>query len=156
MSSLLPVEEGFFSSAPVRYTDVFAIPRPAEEVWGEFVSDTPLEWCRGLSIRWTSARPFAVGTTREAKSLGGAMKLQERYFIWEEGRRQSFYVTAANVPVFSRFAEDYVIEPDGAERCRLTWTFALEPTPLGRFGGPVNGIVFKRLFADTRRHFHAS
>jgi hypothetical protein len=152
---LAPVDEGFFTAAPARYSDTFAIARPAAEVWREFVSDKPLSWCRGLSIRWTSERPFGVGTTREAKSLGGAMRLEERFFIWEEGHRQAFYVTEANVPVFKRFAEDYVVEPDGSERCRLMWTFALEPTALGRPGGPVNGIVFRRLFADTRRHFNA-
>ena len=154
-SHLEPVHEGFLTSAPARYSDTFAIVRPAEEVWRELVSEKPLDWCRALSIRWTSERPFAVGTTRQAKVLGGATKVQEQFFIWEEGRRHAFYVTEANLPVFRRLAEDYVVEPDGPDRCRLTWTVALEPTLLGRLGGPVNRLLFKSLFADTRRHFHA-
>jgi len=157
MTSILePVDEGFLTSAPARYSETFAITRPADEVWRELVSEKPLDWCRALSIRWTSERPFAVGTTRQAKVLRGAMKVQEHFFIWEEGRRHAFYVTEANLPVFRRFAEDYVVEPDGPDRCRLTWTLALEPTLLGRLGEPVNGLLFKRMFADTRRHFHAS
>ncbi len=157
MTSILqPVDEGFLTSAPVRYAQTFAIGRPAEEIWGELVSEKPLDWCRVLSIRWTSKRPFAVGTTRQASVLGGVMKVQEHFFIWEEGRRHAFYATEANLPVFKRLAEDYVVEPDGPDRCRFTWTVALEPTPLGRPGGPVNGLVFKSLFADTRRHFHAA
>jgi hypothetical protein len=60
------------------------------------------------------------------------------------------------VPLFRRLAEDYVVEPDGPGRCRFTWTAAVEPTRLGRAGGPVNGILFRRLFADTRRHFEAT
>jgi hypothetical protein len=153
--TLEPVEEGFLGSAPVRYRDTFAIARPAMEVWRELVSEQPLDWCRALSIRWTSERPFAVGTTRQAKVLGGAMKVQERFFIWDEGHRYAFYVTEANAPAFRRIAEDYVVEPDGPDRCRFTWTVALEPTPIGRLGGPLNGLIFKSLFVDTRRHFNA-
>jgi carbon monoxide dehydrogenase subunit G len=154
-SRLEPVEEPFLDTAPVRYSDTFRIARPAEEVWGELTSEKPLDWCRALSVRWTSERPFAVGSTREAKVLGGAMKVQEHFFIWEEGRRYTFYVTEANAPAFRRIAEDYLVEPEGPDSCRFTWTIALEPTPLGRLGGPLNGLVFKSLFVDTRRHFNA-
>jgi Polyketide cyclase / dehydrase and lipid transport len=157
MPALLePVDETFFASAPERYSDTFAIPRPAGEVWAELVSDKPLAWCRGLSLNWTSARPFGVGTTRLASSLGGAVKLKERYFIWTDGHRQAFYVTEANLPLFKRFAEDYVVEPEGTDRCRFTWTFAIEPTALGRPGAPLNGFIFRRMFAETRRHYGAS
>jgi Polyketide cyclase / dehydrase and lipid transport len=152
---LEPVDESFFTSAPNRYSDTFTIARPAENVWADLVSDKPLAWCRGLSLQWTSARPFGVGTTRQARSLGGAIKFKERYFIWEDGRRQSFYVTDANLPLFKHFAEDYVVEPDGADRCRFTWTFAIEPTALGRPGAPLNGFTFRRMYAETRRHYGA-
>jgi hypothetical protein len=84
------------------------------------------------------------------------MTLQEYFFIWEEGRRYAFYGTKASTPVFRRLAEDYLVEPDGPDRCRFTWTAALEPTPLGRLGGPLNGLLFKNLFADTRRYFKAT
>jgi hypothetical protein len=152
-STLERADEGFLTSAPSRYSETFAITRPADEVWRELVADKPLDWCRILSIGWTSERPYGVGTTRQAKVLGGAMKLKEYFFIWEEGRRYAFYATEANLPVFRRVAEDYVVEPDGPDRCRFTWTVALEPMPLGRPGRPVNGIIFKRLFAETKRHF---
>lgn len=155
-TDLQPVDESFFTSAPERYSDTFAIARPAEHVWADLEADKPLAWIRGLSLSWTSERPFGVGTTRQAASLGGAMKLKERYFIWEDGHRQAFYVTHANLPLFKRFAEDYVVEPDGAGRCRFTWTFALEPTALGRPGAPLNGFVFRRMFSETRRHYGAS
>jgi hypothetical protein len=155
-STLERADEGFLTSAPARYSDTFAIARPASEVWRALVSDRPLAWCRMLAVRWTSERPFGVGTTRQAKLLGGVVQLQERFFIWEEGRRYAFYAAAANVPLFRRLAEDYVVEPDGPDRCRFTWTIVLEPTALGRPGAPVNGVIFKRLFAETRRHFNAS
>jgi hypothetical protein len=155
-STLQHADDGFLTSAPSRYSETFAIARPATEVWRQLVSDKPLGWCRILSVDWTSERPYGVGTTRQVKVLGGAMKLQEYFFIWEEGRRYAFYATEANLPVFRRLAEDYVVEPDGPDRCRFTWTAALEPTLLGRPGGPMNGVIFKQLFAETRRHFNAT
>jgi hypothetical protein len=153
--ALEPADEDFLTSAPVHYSDTFEIPRPAEDIWRELTSDKPLDWCRVLSIRWTSPRPFGVGTTRQATVMRGS-KVQERYFLWEEGHRHAFYVTEASAPLFRRLAEDYVVEPDGPSRCRFTWTIALEPTLLGRLGGPVNGLILKSLFSDTRRHFNAA
>jgi carbon monoxide dehydrogenase subunit G len=154
--SLEPVDESFLGSAPVRYRDTFRIARPAAEVWRGLTSEKPLDWCRALSISWTSERPFAVGSTREAKVLGGVTKVQEHFFIWEEGHRYTFYATEANAPAFRRIAEDYVVEPDGPDSCRFTWTVALDPTPLGRLGSLFNRLIFKSLFVDTRRHFNAS
>lgn len=155
MPSLEPVDESFFASAPSRFSHTWSIARPAADVWAELTGDKPLHWCRGLSINWTSPRPFAVGTTRQAKVLGGVLKVQEHFFIWDEGRRYAFYVTKANAPLFRSVAEDYVVEPDGDGRCRFTWTIALTPTGLGKPGGPVNKLLFGRFFADTGKYFNA-
>lgn len=152
---LQPADESFFSSAPERYSRTFAIARPAHEVWAGLVSDRPLDWCRPLSAAWTSPRPFGVGTTRQAKVFG-ALKVQETFFVWEEGRRQAFYVTEATLPIFRRLAEDFVVEPDGADACRFTWSVGLEPTTLAKPGRPLNAVLFKSLFRDTARHFDAT
>ena len=86
-------------------------------VWDELCADDALHWCRILQdVRWTSPRPFGVGTTREVALAPGLVRVHERYFRWDEGRGNSFFVYEANAPVFKRFAEDYVVEPDGA--CR--------------------------------------
>lgn len=149
-----PVDETFFESAPMRLVAGFEIPRPAAEVWGELVSDDALHWCRILDdVRWTSPRPFGVGTTREVKSLRGASLFREHYFLWEEGRRHSFYVVEASGPLFRAFAEDYLVEPRGADACRFVWTVAFEPTALGRASTPVNRAILKTLFTDTARHY---
>ncbi|MDT4900753.1 MAG: hypothetical protein QOJ78_1683 [Pseudonocardiales bacterium] len=155
MPKVQPITEDYFASAPVRFAATFHIPRPAADVWSELVSDRPLRWCRVLNIRWTSARPFGVGTTRRAKILGGVLIVDERYFLWEEGRRMAFSVESANLPMFTHLAEDYLVEANGPDACTFTWRAGLEPTLLGKAGGPVNGLLFKSIFADTRRHFGA-
>jgi len=150
---LQPVDDAFFSTAPIRAVETFRIARPAAEVWAELTSEKPADWCRVLSIRWTSPRPFAVGTTRRAKVLGGAITIDEHFYRFDEGHRMTFYVTKANVPLFRRLAEDYLVEPDGDDACTFTWQIVAETSTIGKAGTPVNALLFKSIFADTRKHF---
>lgn len=153
--SAMPVEESFFESAPSVLRDAFEIPRPAAEVWGEITSERPLSWCRILrKVKWTSPRPFGVGTTRTVRSIAGAM-LREHYFLWEEGRRHAFYVTETTLPVFRSLAEDYLVEPVSDDSCRFTWTIAIEPRPLTAILDPANRLLLGTLFHDTRKHYAA-
>lgn len=152
--SLQPVDETFFDNAPMVLRDAFDIPMSAAEFWDELTKDDPLAWCKAIdSVTWTSERPFGVGTTRTVKALKGLNVLDERFFIWNEGTRKSFYVVKASGPLFKRFAEDYLIEPTGEDTCRFTWTLAYEPTLLGKAGTPINKRLLGSLFADTRKHF---
>src|SRR5215218_3371310 len=151
---MLPaVSEEFLASAPARFVDSFEIALPASTVWAELTRDGTLDWCRGLEITWLSPRPFGVGTKRQAKLLKVLLRVQEEYFIWEEGRRMAFFVTAARPPAYKRSAEDYVVEPTGADSCRFTWTLAFDLTLLGKMNAPISSPIIKRMFADTHRHF---
>jgi hypothetical protein len=148
-----PVEESFFDDAPFRLRAQFDIPRPAAQVWDDMTAEHPLEWCRILQdITWTSPRPFGVGSMRTARTIASATVLDERYFRWEEGRRQSFFVETANVPLFRSFAEDYLVEPMSETSCRLAWTIAIEPRG-GRITNPANRLLLRTLFSDTRKHY---
>jgi Polyketide cyclase / dehydrase and lipid transport len=149
-----PADETFLDQAPLRLVGEFPIARPAERVWADLTGDSPLSWCRILqSVEWTSPRPFGVGTTRTVRALWGANVLKEEYFLWEEGRRHSFFVVEASAPLFRRLAEDYLVEPTSEHSCRFTWTIAVEQTPLGRLGAPVNKRILETLFRDTRLHY---
>ena len=154
--TLQPVSEEFFEAAPWRFVEAFTIAAPAGEVWSELVADGALSFCRSLrGARWTSPRPFGVGTTRRMPALFGALIVEETYFRWEEGRRQSFYAHRASLPTYRRFAEDYLVEEASPGTSHFTWTIALDPAPIGRLGKPLNTAIVKGLFSDTRRHFGA-
>jgi hypothetical protein len=150
----IPVDETFFDAAPVRLRGEFEIGLPATHVWDELTAENPLSWCRILDrITWTSPRPFGVGTTRTAEALRGGNVIRERFFRWEEGRRQSFFVVEANTPMFRRFAEDYLVEPTSDDSCRFTWTIAHEPRGLARYANGANKRLLESLFSDTRKHY---
>jgi hypothetical protein len=153
---LKPCDERFFNSAPQRMVDTIEIAQPADRVWADLTSDTTLSWCRLLTgVTWTSPRPFGQGTTRTVRTPLGALTLKEIYFRWEEGRRKSFYVAEATAPLFRTFAEDYLVEATSASSCRFTWTVAFEAPPAARPGNPINRMITRSLFRDTRRHFGA-
>lgn len=155
--SAQPVDESFFASAPFLMRDSFDIAWPAEQFWTDLTSDTPLEWCRILqSVKWTSPRPFGVGTTRTARALGGVSVINERFFRWEDGRRYSFYAVNASTPMFRRWAEDYLVEPVSESSSRFTWTIAIEPRHGARITNPINRKILNTLFTDTHKHYGAS
>jgi hypothetical protein len=149
-----PVDETIFETAPLLLSDSFQIPAPATRVWAELTGDQALSWCRILGgVTWTSPRPFGVGSTRSVRVLGGAAVFRERFFRWEEGHRHSFAVTETTAPLFRRFAEDVVIDPAGETACRLTWTIAIEAQPAVALANPINRLVLRSLFRDTRDHY---
>jgi uncharacterized protein YndB with AHSA1/START domain len=156
-----PADDDFFESAPhvFRYSRRFAA--PVETVWESLASDDSVAaWSATVSsVNWLSPRPFGVGSTREVALAPGLTRVRERYFRWDEGHRYSFAAYEANLPVFRRFAEDYVVEPEPSDSgsTRFTWTLALEPKsalalpfkPLA----PVLKLAFGRMAADGERYF---
>lgn len=156
--TMAAVDETFFSTAPHVYTFVQDLPVSPERVWESLASDHSVaDWSPLLhSIEWTSPRPFGVGTTRTVVLPTKAITIHEYFFRWEEGHRFSFYGTDANLPLFARFAEDYIVEP-GPTGCRFTWSFALERTPKTRLAmkamSPANRLNFRTMAHGAKGYF---
>ncbi|WP_102144823.1 SRPBCC family protein [Mycobacterium hubeiense] len=161
MTRWFPVESAdadFLASAPHIFRFHKRFSAPPEKVWESLASDASLSaWGPSVKeVKWTSPRPFGVGTTREVALVGGP-RVQERFFRWDEGRGYSFEVTKANAPMFRRMAEDYTVEPDGGVGTLFTWTVAIEPKPAFkvpfRVLAPVVKAAFGRLASDGQRYF---
>jgi hypothetical protein len=156
MFKLQPCDPSFFETAPQKHRYTLDLPVPAEQVWFDLTSDDPLGWCRLLSGRWTSKRPYGVGTTRNM-SVGKLLRIKEEFIAWDEGKRYAFMVKEANLPVFRRFAEDYRVEPT-LMGSQFHWTFAYEPMPQVRPAIAMrlpNEALFRTFISDTKRHFRA-
>jgi hypothetical protein len=154
---LEPADAEFLGSAPhiFRYQKRFAA--TPEQVWGSLSSDDSIAAWASPAIKevaWTSPRPFGVGTTREVAGLGVCSR--ERYFRWDEGHGYSFAVYESTVPLFKRFAEDYVVEPDDGGTLFI-WTLAIEPKAALAFPfkalAPVLKAGFGRIPSDGQRYF---
>lgn len=160
MTRWYPLESAdadFLASAPhvFRYQKRFAA--PPEQVWESLTSDVSIAaWTVAVKeVTWTSPRPFGVGTTREV-AAPALSTMRERFFRWDEGSGYSFFVYESTLPPFKRFAEDYVVEPDGADTL-FTWTLALEPKD--RLALPFKVLApalkagFGRIPSDGQRYF---
>lgn len=141
--------DDFLESAPFRYVNSVEIPVPADRTWAALTADdTLVSWTALVTgLRWTSPRPFGVGTTREV-TMVRLITAGERYYRWDEGRRKNFTGVQASVRGLRRLAEDYVVEstPTGS---RFIWTLALEPgpalKPLLRLTNPITSMTLRRI-----------
>jgi uncharacterized protein YndB with AHSA1/START domain len=124
---LIESDDDFLEAAPFRYVNSVDLPVPPEQTWAALTADeTLVSWTPLVTgLRWTSPRPFSVGTTREVTILW-MIAARERYYRWEEASRMTFAAVQTSVPALRRLAEDYVVEPTPMGS-RLTWTLALEP-----------------------------
>lgn len=152
------VDESFFDTAPHRYVYPIDLAVAPERVWQSLTSDESVAgWGFAVrSVRWTSPRPFGVGTTREVVLPLGVITVRERFIVWENGSRYAFEVYEATRGLFRRFAENYVVERR-AGGSRLTWTVALEPRPKLRgaveLGRPLNRLAFGQVARQARSYF---
>ena len=154
---LEPADADFLKSAPHVFVYQKRFAAPPAEVWQSLTSDESIAaWTPIIKqVTWTSPRPFGVGTTREVAAPVGP-RMRERYFFWDEGRRHSFAVYESTAQIFTRFAEDYLVEPDGNDTL-FTWTLAIEPRsaltlPIKALA-PVIKAAFGRMPSDGQRYF---
>jgi hypothetical protein len=155
---LEPSDASVLVSAPhvYRYRSHYAA--PPERVWESLASDESLAaWGPSVkAVNWLSPRPFGVDTTREVVLVGGAPRMRERFFRWEEGRGYSFAVYESSVPLFRHFVEDYGVEAEG-DGTLFTWTIAIEPKRAFALPfkavSPVLKFAFGRTVADGKKYF---
>lgn len=155
---MTPVDESFFSTGAHVYTFVQDLPVPPDRVWESLVSPNSVaDWTPLLqTIEWTSPEPYGVGTTRTVVLPAKAITIHEHFFLWDEGHRMAFHGVDCNVALFSRFAEDYVVEPS-ATGTRFTWSFALEGTGRTRLAmkamSAANRLTFSTMAHGAKGYF---
>ncbi|WP_328712718.1 SRPBCC family protein [Nocardia salmonicida] len=127
--ALTESDDEFLASASNHFVHVLDIPAPPSEVWAALIADDALVSWSGLvtGMRWTTPRPFGVGSGRIV-TLGRIAALTERFYRWDDQRRMTFTVDFASIPGLRRFAEDIELAST-ATGTRLTWTFAVEGKP---------------------------
>jgi hypothetical protein len=159
MARWFPLESAdadLFLTAPHVFTYEQHYAATPERVWESLASDDSVAaWGPTVtSLTWLSPRPFGIGTRREVGL--GAAKVHEHFFRWDEGHGYSFYVYEANAPLFRRFAEDYIVTPEG-DGTKFIWTVAIEPRPglaiPFKLLAPVLQIGFGRTANDGRKYF---
>jgi hypothetical protein len=144
-----PVDASFFSTAPLRFVHSCEVAASPAALFAQLEDPASWpQWFKGIrQVVWTSPKPFGVGTTRTVVLDSGTV--DEYFFVWESGRRFSFFVSGQSVPLFRALAEDYLIEPLGEQRLRFTYTVAIDPGLLLRLGGKLASQQLDRMFGQV-------
>ena len=83
------------------------------------------EWFTQLKRVEVTGAPTGVGGQRRV-TLGGVV-VDEVFIAWDPDRLFAFTVTNATRPMAKAMVEAVQVEPLGDDRCRVTYTQALEP-----------------------------
>ena len=122
----------FYENAPQIYVNYVDLPCTPDQLFTSFEDPTSWpQWARpGIAeVRWTSPKPYGVGTTRTVVFTGG-MEVYEDFIGWEQGKHLAFcFYGVSQDDVFTSFGERYDVEDTGNGTCRLKWTVAYEPGP---------------------------
>jgi hypothetical protein len=69
--------------------------------------------------------------------------------VWEQNKRFAFYFTETSLPIANAFAEDYLLEDLGNNRCKFTYTVSFEPFIPDPFGGSFILKFYEQLFREA-------
>jgi hypothetical protein len=150
-----PVDASFFDTAPMRFKNVVELDASPAEVFSIFEDgESWPHWFRAIrKVKWTSDRPYRVGTTRTAWLW--TVTLDEHFFRWEQNRRCSFYASAQSMPLAHALAEDYLLEEVAPGKTRFTYSVALEPRRMVTLGGPLSRMYFESMFKSACKNLQS-
>jgi hypothetical protein len=144
-----PVDASFFETAPMRFKNVVELDAHPAKVFAIFEDgESWPKWFRAMNkVKWTSNKPYGVGTTRTVWMT--LVTLDEHFFRWEQDRRCSFYLTGHSMPLAHSLAEDYLLEELAPGKTRFTYTVAMEPRLAVAMGGPISRMYFGSMFKSA-------
>lgn len=117
---------------------------PASQVFA-FVADhtNAPRWQSGIDeIRRLTPGPIGVGTEHEFTRRFAGMKIvgRNRFIAYEPGRYVAFEIPSGKITGVA----SYLVEPTGANTCRLISTVDFQVAGLSQFAIPLLTLVFKR------------
>jgi hypothetical protein len=117
---------------------------PASQVF-DFVADhtNAPQWQSGIDeIRRITPGPLGVGSEHELTRRFAGMKIiaRNRYVSFEPGRFVAFEIPAGKISGVA----SYLVEPTGADTCRLISSVDFRVAGLARFATPLLAVMFKR------------
>jgi uncharacterized protein YndB with AHSA1/START domain len=129
--------------APVLITKTFTLGAPTSEVWNRLADiSTWSEWCGGMRRVRIDGAATGVGALRTV--WVGTTRVQERFVVWDPGRRLTFTLTGSNTPGLRSMVEDWATAPDPMDPTRtvLTVRVGIEAAGILRpFPGLVRAIM---------------
>jgi hypothetical protein len=132
--ALDPVDDAFFTDAPIVVPATVELAATPEQVWEALGSDEMWSWAPIIDqLTWRTPRPQSAGAIRHLR-LAKFVTIEEEFYRWDAPHRATFRVTQQSRRMFDGLAEDFLVEPS-ATGSRLTWTMAVAPRGVPRAAG---------------------
>lgn len=146
---LTPLPADWADTARFKYRNEAILPAPPERVFDVLVQVDPWkDWFPdALGGRYTSSPPWGPGTTRELQLK--TMSVEERFLVYEPGRRWTFYLEKITLPLVTAFLEDYQLSPHGDGETKLVWIVAYQPRMVLRPLHPLIRPIYQRMFEQA-------
>ena len=129
--------------APVVIDKTFTLGASTTEVFDRLADLAAWsEWCGGMKKVRIDGPASGVGALRTV--WVGATRVQERFVVWDPGKRLTFTLTESNTPGLHSMVEDWALVPDpqDSQRTILTVRVGIEAVALLRpFPGLVRAIM---------------
>ncbi|MTE14330.1 SRPBCC family protein [Nocardia aurantiaca] len=133
-------DDSTFRVAETRFQHSIDVRAEPAIVWAALTAqDALVAWTPLIrKVEWHTP-PSGVGSCRSVTLGPGLVRLEERFYRWEEGRRMTFTVDSMSRPGFTHFAEDITLAPS-AVGTAVVWSFAVSTAdwlaPGTRFARP--------------------
>lgn len=139
-------ELSFTTSSPFRMSFDATAEAPPARVFEVLADDAAMKkWFADCKdVRWTSAAPYGVGSTRDVQLK--MLSVKERFLAWEPGVRITFSIDAITIPLVKALVEDIQLEALGEKGTRIVWTVHYEPSLVMRAAHPVAKMVFGKMW----------
>lgn len=144
MAKMEPQELAFADLAPFTIEASAIIPTSATAVFAVLKDHHRWpDWIGSgfTSVESTSDPDYGVGSTRTV-TVWRVAKVEERFVGWQEPTLWAFTATSLRPGVLSKLVERFEIEPEGDDRCRVSYRAGCDFPPFLR---PFAGIIVRLL-----------
>lgn len=143
---LRDVDLSFLEHPPEAMQFGDTIDASADEVF-DIVADSAqlAAWLQDfVSVETFTEPPHGVGMKRRVKLK--TLSVDERFVVWERGKRLSFVMEAISLPIVRAMGEDLRFEALSEKQCRVRWRVGYEPSNLMVPVHPLAKKIFGSLF----------
>jgi len=141
MKQYIPVDKDFIDKAKGIQYIKYNIPVSAEKLFAYFeIPETWTLWLPFKKVTWLTE--IKTNGRRIINTKSGDC-FEEFFLRWEPSKRITFRIDKSTIGLLTAFAEDFIIEPDGENKCILHFKFRFKMNRLWKIIAPLMNLIYR-------------